>query len=469
MDRLSACVEVLRSRWLASSINCCFPRLPAQSEQDLSALEKHREICYQQPVLVAPPNFNIESQRSESQCSHRPAQWLAEGRNLASRASSRASLTTRRAITRRPNIGAPSDFRRFERPSGRITGFRPLELSIYLPGNELPSLPVFLEDDEDDQGLEFPPQALTKARSDSMLSRPSTSFTIPRKPVASTRTLSMDASRSSMDSRYTGDVNFALGTRSILRRPSITTTQSTQDFLNTLDARLPRSPPRLRSKSGPEPIYTLYRRASEQSLRLRTHLEERAEIERQLPECDTILEEKQADLPRKFSSLSPISSHGDAADDLHDSQPHSDPHQASQFTNPSLAPPPSQASLHELLEANPPQTSNSISTRARISQWLLRSTSAHSSPRPSETLADHDTFPRRPSTAQNRTSTASSLSTTSNTAELATPWTTPRSSPKRKGSSFSSCQAGPVERRLYYGEEKSGAGASMVADVGVAY
>lgn len=36
MDRLSACVEVLRSRWLASSINCCFPRLPAQSEQDLS-------------------------------------------------------------------------------------------------------------------------------------------------------------------------------------------------------------------------------------------------------------------------------------------------------------------------------------------------------------------------------------------------------------------------------------------------
>lgn len=433
-------------------------------------MDKYREICYEQPQLVAPPNLNIESRRPESQSSHRPAQWLAEGRNLASRASSRASLTTRRVITRRPNIGAPSDFRRFERPNGRIAGFRPLELSIYLPGNELPSLPVFLEDlDEDDQGLEFPAHALTKARSDSMLSRPSTSFTIPRKPVASTRTLSLDASRSSLDSRYTSDTNLALGTRSIFRRPSMTTTQSTQDFLDTLDTRLPRSPPRLRSKSGPEPIYTLYRRASEQSLRLRTHLEERAEIERHLPECDTILEEKAADLPRKFSSLSPISSHDDEADDLHESPPHSDQHQSSQFITPSLVPLPSQASLHKLLEANPPETSNSVSTRARISQWLLRSTSAQSSPRPSETLVAHDVFPCQPSTVHDRTSTASSLSTDSNTAELATPWTTPRSSPKRKGSSFSSCHIGPMERGLNYGEEKSGAGAPMVADVGVAF
>ena len=219
-------------------------------------MEKDRELCYEQPQLVAPPTFNIESRRPESQSSHRPAQWFAEGRNIASRASSRASLTTRRAITRRPIIGAPSDFRRCERPSGRTAGFRPLELSIYLPGNELPSLPVFLEDlDEDERGLEFPAHALTKARSDSMLSRPSTSFTIPRKPLVSTRTLSMDASRSSMDSRYTGDVSLAIGTRSVLQRPSIVTTQSTQDFLDTLDARMPQSQPRLRSKSAPEPIY----------------------------------------------------------------------------------------------------------------------------------------------------------------------------------------------------------------------
>lgn len=477
MDRLSDCVEVLRSRWLASSMNCCFPRLPAQSEQDFpgasestaastrtdseKALEKDREICYEQPQRVAPPTF-IESRRRESQSSHRPAQWFAEGRNIASRASSRASLTTRRAITRRPIIGAPSDFRRCERPSGRTAGFRPLELSIYLPGNELPSLPVFLEDlEEDERGLEFPAHVLTKARSDSMLLRPSTSFSIPRKPLAS-RTLSMDASRSSMDSRYTGDVSLAMGTRSTLGRPSIVTTQSTQDFLDTLDARLPQSPPRLRSKSGPEPIYTLYRRASEQSLRLQTHLEERAEIERHLPECDTILEEKPVGLSRKFPGLSPISSHDDAGDDLDDSQQHSDQHQSSQ-----LLPPPSPASLHKLLEADPSQSSNSMSTRARISQWLIRSTSAHSSPRLSEALTDHDTFPCRPSMVQDRTSTASSLSTISNTAELVTPWTTPRSSPERKRSSFSSCPTVLTESGLHY-DEKSGIGAPMVAGVGIA-
>ncbi|MCJ1464984.1 hypothetical protein MMC07_003599 [Pseudocyphellaria aurata] len=369
---------------------------------------------------------------------------------------------------RRPNIGAPSDFRRFERQIGRTAGFRPLELSIYLPGNELPSLPVFLETlEEDNQGLGFPAQALTKARSDSMLSRPSTSFTIPRKPVASSRTLSMDASRSSLDSRYTGNVNLALETRSFCQRPSLSTTQSTQNFLDTLDARLPRSPPRLRSKSGPEPIYTLYRRASEQSLRLRTHLEERAEIERHFPECDTILEEKSANLARQFTSLSPISSHGDAADNHHDPQPHSDQPQSSQPIF--HAPLPSQASLHDLLGAKPSHMSQFISTRARISQWLVRSAYTQPSPRASETLADHDRSRRPPLTVHDRTSTTSSSSTTSYTADPPTPWTTPRSSPQRKGSSFSSFQISPIERSLNRGDEISGFGAPMAADVGVAF
>ncbi len=34
MDRLSNCIELLHSRWLASSISCCFPRLPVQSEPE---------------------------------------------------------------------------------------------------------------------------------------------------------------------------------------------------------------------------------------------------------------------------------------------------------------------------------------------------------------------------------------------------------------------------------------------------
>lgn len=35
MDWLSNCVEGMHSRWLATSMSCCFPRLPDQSEQEL--------------------------------------------------------------------------------------------------------------------------------------------------------------------------------------------------------------------------------------------------------------------------------------------------------------------------------------------------------------------------------------------------------------------------------------------------
>lgn len=139
-----------------------------------------------------------------------------------------------------------------------------------------------------------------------MLSRPSTAFTIPRKPVPSTRAFSLDESRYSTESRYTFNESPTIaGSRSTIRRPSYAASQSTADFLDALDSRLPQTPPALRPKPGPEPVYTLYRRASEQSLRLRTHLEERQQIERRLPECDTIHEER---LPQtgKVKGLSPI-------------------------------------------------------------------------------------------------------------------------------------------------------------------
>ena len=79
------------------------------------------------------------------------------------RAVSRASTRSQSTKSRRPTIGDPSDFRRLE--SGPVSAtlidkampiprpatshattrpFRPLELSIYLPGNELPDLPIFL-------------------------------------------------------------------------------------------------------------------------------------------------------------------------------------------------------------------------------------------------------------------------------------------------------------------------------------
>ena len=426
------------------------------------ALDQYREICYEQPRPVSLPKVDTFISRPESRASHRPSQWLTEGRNLASRASNRASFT-RRTGARRPTIGAPSDFRKVERPLERLGGFRPLELSIYLPGNELPSLPTFSHDGND-VGLVYPAPVLTKAKSESLLSRPSTSFTIARKPVTS-RTVSLDGSRSSLDSRYTlgGDINSsALGFQPILHRPSLATTKSTQDFLDTLDSRLPQLPSRLRSKSGPETGFTLYRRASEQSLRLRTHIEERERIERRLPECDTILEEKQTE-ERKFPTLSPISSNDDPADDRL-LRLRARPELESTTYRSSLSPLRSHSSLEMLITSKLPAGSDSpTNTCSRVSQWLHRSTSLQSSPS-FATLSDEN----RSSIIRVRTSTGSSTFSNAETSEPASPWSSPRSSPHhRKGSSVSSWQTGMYCRGLSIDVEKRPALPS-VSVVGVA-
>ena len=249
---------------------------------------------------------------------------------------------SRRSTPRRPPIGAPSDFRRVQ--SGRVSPlrrtppFRPLQLSIYLPGNELPDLPVFWEDGADkteDVTLKRPVQALLKSRSDSMLlSHPSSCFSIPRKPLP-TRTFSMDSSRLNRDSEFTLDWVRGpskaqsidhLRSKSIERRPSFITTRSAQDFLDALDSRdsLPPRPPPTATRSNSEPTYTIYRRASEQSLRLRTHLEERQSLEGRLPNCATIQEEISPLSPRPVEQtpLSPVFDREDnTSDPSRDDQP----------------------------------------------------------------------------------------------------------------------------------------------------
>lgn len=148
---------------------------------------------------------------------------------------------------------------------------------------------------------------------------PSNSFSIPRKPVP-TRTSSADPSRFSMDSQFTlnwvGGPSKAqsivhLRPNSFERRPNFLTTRSAQEFLNALDSRdcaLPQPPPAV-TRSNSEPPCTIYRRASEQSLRLRTHLEERQSLEGRLPNCATIQEEVSPLSPRPVEQmpLSPIS------------------------------------------------------------------------------------------------------------------------------------------------------------------
>lgn len=421
-----------------------------------AALSKHTDICHEQPRPASALIFDFDDVRPASRAS-RPSQWIAESRSLASRASRRASSATRRSTSRRPTIGAPLEFRRVEIPSGRAPSFRPLQLSIYLPGNELPNLPLFREEEEEDvSGLAYPAQALLKSRSDPMLSRPSTAFSIPRKPVPH-RTASMDQSRYSMDSRYTfSEMNTGLDSRSVLQRPSLAATrQSTQDFLDALDTRLPQTPPVLRSKSGPEPVYTLYRRASEQSLRLRTHLEERSQIERRLPDFDAIPEEKQLGAWSKSHGLSPILDR-DEVTPVEDLLGEAISNHTRSGSSPSLA-----SNRFQLRSsvATPVPAPIRHSRRSIVSQWLLKSVGSQTSLRSDcDSLANgniDDCAGHQPCTFRDRSSTASStVYSSSTTADLVSPMTTPHSSPHKKHDSVSTYHTVSIPRMSYDWEKK---------------
>ncbi|KAI4176158.1 MAG: hypothetical protein LQ343_001202 [Gyalolechia ehrenbergii] len=409
-----------------------------------TALRKYTDICHEQPKPASIPIFDFEHVRPASRASRRNP-WIAESRSLASRASRRASSTTLRSTSRRPTIGAPSEFRRVEFPHARTPGFRPLQLSIYLPGNQLPTLPTFREEEgeEDNAGLTYPPQALVKSRSDSMLSRPSTAFSIPRKPVPN-RTSSMEQSRCSMESRYTlNETNVRPESRSVHHRPRMAASQSTRDFLDAIDARLPQAPPALRSKSGPERVYTLYRKASEQSLRLKTHLEERSQLERSLPEFDVIPEERRMDAGSKSKGLSPILDRDEIAhvDELLGNQR---PYHIRSSSLPSRAS--SQLHPRSSLSGEAPTAPKSFQ-RSVVSHWLLRTVGSQASLKSDAESLAHSNIEgctgHQTCTFRDRSSTASSSSTA---ADIISPVTTPYSSPHKKNDSVSTYHTVSIPR-----------------------
>lgn len=485
----------------------CLPPLIIYSNlADLTplAVNNHTEVCYEQPILHPPLQYNLDHTHAtprssyRQSTSHRPSSsprqstWLSESRLPTSKTLSRMSFKRRR-VPCRPIIGAPSEFRRVQ--SGRISPlrrsptFRPLQLSIYLPGNELPDLPIFWEDGADkveDVTLERPAQALVKSRSDSMLlQHPSSSFPLPRKPVPS-RTSSLDALRFSMDSPST--LNWVGGpsksrsidhsrSKSIERRPSFITTRSAQDFLDALDARdahLPQRPPvAMRSKS--EPHYTIYRRASEQSLRLRTHLEERQSLEGRLPNCATIQEEISPLSPRcrEQMPLSPISNCDEnTSSSTHDEPPlqKQDPIQRDALAKePVLFQAISSSGRSTLLNpptslldpfcadtemSERPMVTTSIlgitqsSFRDRFSQWILKALPALPTAEPS--------------------STSLSVYEISGARELNSPWSPPSSRPHTKQSSMSSFWTLGGGRGASFDVEKTPL-PPQVASVGVAF
>ena len=521
-------MEFVHSTWLATSISSCFQK-PQDGEDkpepaapgtgvspttdqlsnlaDLTSLAigNHNEVCYEQPTPHPPPEYHLDYAHAKPSSSyrqsitHRPSSflrhsaWLSGSRLRTSRSLSRTSFTSKSSAFRRPTIGDPSEFRKVH--SGRISPvrrspqFRPLQLSIYLPGNELPDLPIFWEDGADkmeDVTLERPAQALVKSRSESMLLwHPSSSFSIPRKPVPP-RTSSLDASRFSMDSHFT--LNWVgcpsksrsidnLRSKSIERRPSFITSRSAQDFLDALDARdahLPQPPPAA-MRSTSEPLYTIYRRASEQSLRLRTHLEERQSLEGRLPNCATIQEELSPLSPRRGEQmpLSPISDREDNTEisppeeqtlrrqDLIQCDDHAEEHVVSQVRSSSgsstlLNPP---TPLLDPFRADTamsgrPMVTTSIagithsSLRDRFSQWILKAL-------PAAPIAE-------------RSSTSASMYEISGPTELNSPWSSPRSRPHTKQSSMSSYWTLGGGRGASFDVEKTPL-PPQVANVGVAF
>ncbi|KAF1850756.1 uncharacterized protein K460DRAFT_21476 [Cucurbitaria berberidis CBS 394.84] len=193
-----------RSSWVAMQYGCCASK--GDVDEGRAALratgESDMRICFEQPQCIPQPRAEPQYTRpptSQSMGRH-VSQWVSSSRDFATRASSRASIST---VTRprrsqsRPSISHPTDFRRFDGVDGiqsmvddapmpvrRRRSFRPLELSIYLPDGcgRLSPLPDFEE-------IEVPAQALVRvrdSRTDSLSSNPSSSsYLIQRKAVGS--------------------------------------------------------------------------------------------------------------------------------------------------------------------------------------------------------------------------------------------------------------------------------------------
>ncbi|KAJ9203650.1 hypothetical protein DTO164E3_280 [Paecilomyces variotii] len=180
--------------WISSCLSCVWPEdehAAHQRAMNNKGIEREMAVCHSQPHLVPPMKLvvydDLPSPGPPPRSSSLPS-WLTEGRSLASRASNRASMSLRRKSTTRLTIGAPTDFRRVQPPSSRVDGFRPLELSIYMPGSRLSDLPEFDEFQLDDNGQPtLPSRAVTPTptmeRSFSKFQN--SSFQFARKPVGS--------------------------------------------------------------------------------------------------------------------------------------------------------------------------------------------------------------------------------------------------------------------------------------------
>ncbi|PGH06512.1 hypothetical protein GX51_02336 [Blastomyces parvus] len=184
-------------QWL-SCLTCIWHQRDEQAhERPIHDIGVAREmkLCHDQPHLVPPmklvfyDDLPAPGRSRSSSISH----WVSEGWTLASKATDRVS--TGRKSTKRsshhPTISDPSDFRRLNPPISRLEPFRPLELSIYQPGNRLSDLPEFdvfdvnIPKKFESSRPKPPPKVFSPLDRSSIHSAPEPAFKVPRKPVGS--------------------------------------------------------------------------------------------------------------------------------------------------------------------------------------------------------------------------------------------------------------------------------------------
>ncbi|KAL2851999.1 hypothetical protein BJY01DRAFT_104438 [Aspergillus pseudoustus] len=186
--------------WISSCLSCLDSSGDDGSGGHQQAMkqkgaEREMQICHAQPHLVPPMKLTVYDDLPSPgppRASSFPTWVMEEGRNFASRASSRASMSLRRKSTAPMRIGAPTDFRRVTTLPDISPGFRPLQLNFESPANPLPELPLFSDYGVEQQQapLARPPKALSLMTEFSYQTRPRThrptsSFILPRKPVGS--------------------------------------------------------------------------------------------------------------------------------------------------------------------------------------------------------------------------------------------------------------------------------------------
>ncbi|KAI9887221.1 MAG: hypothetical protein M1823_000969 [Watsoniomyces obsoletus] len=452
------CVDEAYRQWLASTMVCCAPfarrRAAAVHEEEEDdghqgqgpvrteavVEKKEMEVCYDQPRRTAPPRPAPRHQRSESASSALTAAWKARSRSLASRASSQGSLLMRRNTgtrSRRPTIGAPSDFRRMPNDHSRRTeGFRPLELSIYLPRNRLSPLPDFhspSEEPADQASL-----ALTShpPRTASVASHTPSDFLITRKPI---HHRSFDAL--SMPSAFHSDWVM----QPLQPRPYLSTALSSHEVGGSARKQLPRLPPSARSYSHSEAVRHVSRKGSDTYRTLPARWSRADTLDRSDIETIPALDE----LPSTRSSFHMMDEFNDDGG-LNSLQPRVSilerPHPLRAASSHSQLPTMPQPALVRL-QASPARSSTPVQpnpalrkatpSRAHVSTWLIPipSTSGEVSSEENDVLSEEvveqqsSSILKRPLT---RSSTLSTLCSHSTLEDSPSPVTaTPQSTPGR--------------------------------------